>query len=196
VAENITQLLRDVRTGDKNAEARLIELVYDELHEIAARNLRRERPGHTLQATALVNEAYMRLASLKETDWKSRAHFFAVAAQVMRHILVDYARNRLSEKRGAGLPALPIDEALTFSDDRLEQLLVLEDALQKLENQDSRANQVVVMRFYGGLSMEEIAEVLQVSARTVKRDWNYGRAWLKSELGPKTGDDASITSAH
>jgi RNA polymerase sigma factor (TIGR02999 family) len=196
VAENITQLLRDVRTGDKNAEARLIELVYDELHEIAARNLRRERPGHTLQATALVNEAYMRLTSLKETDWKSRAHFFAVAAQVMRHILVDYARNRLSEKRGAGLPALPIDEALTFSDDRLEQLLVLEDALQKLEIQDSRANQVVVMRFYGGLSMEEIAEVLQVSARTVKRDWNYGRAWLKSELGPKTGDDASITSPH
>jgi RNA polymerase sigma factor (TIGR02999 family) len=196
VAENITQLLRDIRTGDKNAEARLIELVYDELHEIAARNLRRERPGHTLQATALVNEAYMRLTSLKETDWKSRAHFFAVAAQVMRHILVDYARNRLSEKRGAGLPALPIDEALTFSDDRLEQLLVLEDALQKLENQDSRANQVVVMRFYGGLSMEEIAEVLQVSTRTVKRDWNYGRAWLKSELGPKTGDDASITSPH
>jgi RNA polymerase sigma factor (TIGR02999 family) len=196
VSDEITQLLRNVRAGDKAAESRLIELVYGELREIAARYLRRERRGHTLQATALVNEAYVRLVALRETDWKSRAHFFAVAAQVMRHILVDYARNRLSEKRGSGQPAMPLDEALTFSDDRLEQLLVLEDALQKLEVHDARANQVVVMRFYGGLSTDEIAEVLQVSVRTVKRDWNYGRAWLKSELGPRPADDAAHASTH
>ena len=190
MSEEITQLLKGVRDGDKAAESRLIELVYGELHAIASRQVRRERPGHTLQTTALVHEAYLRLVAQQDTDWHNRAHFFGVAAQVMRHILVDYARGRLSGKRGAGMAPLALEPSLMFSDDRLEQLLVLEEALQKLENHDARAIQVVVMRFFGGLSMDEIAEVLKVSLRTVKRDWNYGRAWLRAELGPNCTHDA------
>jgi RNA polymerase sigma-70 factor, ECF subfamily len=188
--EEITQVLHKLQAGDKQAESQLICLVYKELHAMAAQLMRRERPDHLLQPTALVNEAYIRLASHRDTGWRSRAHFFGVAAQVMRHILVDYARQRRTGKRGAGLETLIIDEALVMSPDRLEELLILEDALEKLEAEDARAGQVVVFRFYGGLTVEEIAEVMHVSPRTVKRDWKYGRAWLKAELGVRSLDDA------
>lgn len=184
VAEDITLLLNHVRSGDKDAESRLISLVYDELHSIASRQIHRERSDHTLQATALVNEAYVKLFAQPQGDWKDRAHFFAIASQVMRHILTDYARASLAGKRGGGLPLLPLDEAIVFSENRLEELLVLEDALARLELHDARVIQVLVMRFYGGLKLEEIAHVLQVSPRTVKRDWKYGRAWLKADLNP------------
>jgi RNA polymerase sigma-70 factor (ECF subfamily) len=185
MAEDVTQLLKSLRTGDKKAESRLIALVYDELRTMASRFMRRERADHTLQTTALVNEAYLRLVVQRETDWKDRAHFFGVAAQVMRHILVDYARGRLSGKRGGGMANIPLDDALVISEDRLEDLLVLDSAFQKLEEEDPRATQVVIFRFYGGLTVEEIAEVLRISPRTVKRDWNYGRAWLRAELSSR-----------
>ena len=184
-AEQVTELLQNVRFGDKTAESRLIPMVYGELHAIAARLMRQERADHTLQATALVNEAYIRLMADHNTDWKDRAHFFGVAAQVMRHFLVDYARQRLSHKRGAGVVQLTIDDALIVAPDRLGDLLELEEALDRLEAEDPRALKVVVYRFYGGLSVDEIAEIMQVSSRTVKREWNYGRAWLKIELGAK-----------
>jgi len=196
LADDVTILLNSVRLGDKEAESRLVALVYEELHKLAARYLRRERPGHTLQTTALVNEAYLRLTSERGTDWKNRAHFFGVAAQVMRHILVDHARNRLSEKRGGGATHLPIENCLVFSDDRIEQFLTLEAALQKLERHDPRAIRVVVLRFYGGLSIEEIAEVLQISPRTVKRDWNYSRAWLRAEIGPNVSHEPRVPNPH
>ena len=186
MAEEITLLLSEARAGDKDAESRLIAAVYNELHRLAARYLSQERPGHTLQATALVHEAYMRLFSDSSTDFESRAHFFGMAAQVMRHILIDYARQRLAGKRGSGKLPLSLENALVVADDRLEQLLVLEDALLRLERHDSRVNQVVVMRFYGGLTLDEIAEVLQISSRTVKRDWKYGQTWLKAELAPSS----------
>ena len=182
MAEEITLLLSEARAGDKDAESRLMAVVYGELHRMAARYLSRERPGHTLQATALVHEAYMRLFAESETDFHSRAHFFGMAAQVMRHILVDYARQHLAGKRGSGKMPLSLENALVVADDRLEQLLILEDALLRLERHDPRVNQVVVMRFYGGLTLDEIADVLQISARTVKRDWKYGQTWLKAEL--------------
>jgi RNA polymerase sigma factor (TIGR02999 family) len=156
--------------------------VYEQLHRMAARQMRRERPGHTLQTTALVNEAYLKLVNQKETDWKNRAHFFGVAARVMRRILVDHARGRLAGKRGGGLEALPLNEALVFSEDRCAQVVALDDALKQLETKDERVSRVVELRFFAGLSVDETAEALRISARTVKRDWNFGRAWLRSEL--------------
>jgi RNA polymerase sigma-70 factor, ECF subfamily len=194
--EDITQILQSLRKGDKKAESHLISLVYDELHAMAAQLMRGERADHMLQPTALVNEAYIRLLARRETDWQSRAHFFGVASHVMRHILVDYARQRLSGKRGLGIPSLAIDETLAVPAGRLEELLALEDALQKLEAEDPRATQVVVFRFYGGLTVEEIAEVMKLSPRTVKRDWQYGRAWLKTELGPRKANAAPGFQPH
>lgn len=184
--EDITQLLVDVRGGDKGAESRLIDLVYRELRTIAHRYLRGERSGHTLQTTALVNEAYLKLASRLQTDWQDRVHFFATAAQIMRNILTDYARHRTAAKSGGGIQPLALLETLAFSEDRLDEILELEHALCRLEKADPRSGRVVVLRFYGGLSIEDIAHVLGVAPRTVKRDWNYGRAWLRSELSSRT----------
>lgn len=186
MSEDVTQLLNNLRAGDKSAETDLMSLVYVELHAMAARLMRRERSDHTLQATALVNEAYLKLVARSDTDWKDRAHFFGVAAHVMRHVLVDHARQRLTGKRGAGAELLPLDEALVISSDRLEDLLILEDALRKLEAEDWRASQVVIYRFYGGLEVEQIAQVMDIGARTVKRDWNFARAWLNAKLSPKS----------
>ncbi len=185
-AVEITQLLKSLGKGDRTAEARLIELVHPELRAMAARMMRGEAPDHTLQPTALVNEAYLHLVSQKESDWKDRAHFFGVAAQVMRHILVDHARKQTAQKRGGRSVHFQLDDCLMVSKERLEDLLVLEEALEKLEHHDPRAIQVFVMRFFGGLSIDETAEVLQISSRTVKRDWNYGRAWLRTELSGKS----------
>lgn len=187
---DITQLLRRMRSGDRGAADRLVAEVYPALKRIAARHMRRERPGHTLQTTALVNEAYVKLVRQEDADWSNRAHFFAVAAQVMRRILVDHARTRLAEKRGGGAAALPLDEALVFSPERSAEFVALDEALSRLETHDERVSRVVELRYFAGLSVEETAEALRISARTVKRDWQFGRAWLQAELGAGPDNDA------
>ena len=181
-AGEITKLLKRMQSGDRDAADRLVQEVYPELKRIARRHMRRERPGHTLQTTALVNEAYLKLVHQRESDWTNRAHFFAVAAQIMRRILVDHARTKLAEKRGGGAAALPLDEALVFSPERSAQIVALDEALTRLEERDERVGRVVELRFFAGLSVEETAEALKISTRTVKRDWQFGRAWLQAEL--------------
>jgi RNA polymerase sigma factor (TIGR02999 family) len=186
--DDITELLHRFRQGDSEAKAALIAAVYDELKVMAARYMRRERGDHTLQTTALVNEAYLRLIHLKSDNWRDRVHFFAVAAQVMRSILVDHARKHLAGKRGGGLDMLPLDEGLVFHPERSEPLLELDEALTRLMQHDSRASRIIELRFFGGLSVDETAEVLNISPRTVKREWTFGRAWLRTELGLDGGD--------
>jgi RNA polymerase sigma factor (TIGR02999 family) len=180
--DDITALLKRFQTGDEDAQSKLIGAVYDELRVMAARYMSRERPGHTLQATALVNEAYLRLVKIKSADWQDRAHFFAVAAQVMRRILVSHARLHLAGKRGGGIEALSLDEGLVYSEQHSGQLVELDAALEKLASTDERVSKVIELRFFGGLSVDETAAVLRVSPRTVKREWMFGRAWLRSEL--------------
>ena len=180
--DDITALLKRFQTGDEDAQSKLIGAVYHELRVMAARYMSRERPGHTLQATALVNEAYLRLVKIKSADWQDRAHFFAVAAQVMRRILVSHARLHLAGKRGGGIEALSLDEGLVYSEQHSGQLVELDAALEKLASTDERVSKVIELRFFGGLSVEETAAVLRVSPRTVKREWTFGRAWLRSEL--------------
>ena len=179
---DITALLKRFQTGDEDAQSKLIGAVYDELRGMAARYMSRERPGHTLQATALVNEAYLRLVKIKSANWQDRAHFFAVAAQVMRRILVSHARLHLAGKRGGGIEALSLDEGLVYSEQHSGQLVELDAALEKLASTDERVSKVIELRFFGGLSVDETAAVLRVSPRTVKREWMFGRAWLRSEL--------------
>lgn len=181
----ITVLLRRLQEGDKEAEERLIEKVYGELRKLAASYLRRERPGHSLQPTALVNEAYLKLTKLDRLDWQDRSHFFGVAAHLMRQILVDHARTRRAEKRGGGVGVVPLDEALILDKGRPTEIIALDEALDRLHEKDPRAAKVVECRFFGGLSVEETAKVLGVAARTVKRDWSLGRAWLQRELSGK-----------
>ena len=158
MSNDITQLLVDVRAGDKDAESRLIDLVYRELRAIASRYLRGERQGHTLQTTALVNEAYLKLAGRLRTDWQDRVHFFATAAQIMRNILTDYARHRIAAKCGGGLHPVPLHEALVVSEDRLDEILAIDDALCRLERIDPRCGRVVVLRFFGGLTIDDVAK--------------------------------------
>jgi RNA polymerase sigma factor (TIGR02999 family) len=179
----ITALLRRFQDGDEAARADLIVLVQQDLRVIAARYMRRERRGHTLQTTALVNEAYMRLVDVNSVDWRDRAHFFAVAANVMRRILVDHARRRIAGKRGGGFELLPLDEGLACAPAEPEELVKLDDALERLAAKDPRSSRVIELRFFGGLSIEESAEVLKVSPRTVKREWTFARAWLREEMG-------------
>ena len=178
----VTKLLLAWSQGEPSALERLVPLVHAELSRLAHHYMAGERTGHTLQTTALVNEAYLKLVCQRDTDWKDRRHFFGTAAHVMRHILIDLARQHLAGKRGGGSTFKTLDEVMAISPGRLEDLLVVEDALQRLEIEDPRAGQVFVLRFYGGLDVEEVAEIVQLSTRTVKRDWNYGRAWLKAEL--------------
>jgi RNA polymerase sigma factor (TIGR02999 family) len=172
-----------MRSGDRDAEARLMKLVYRELRSRAGRYMRSERPDHTLQPTALVNEAYLRLTHKDRIDWQSRAHFYAVAAAEMRRVLVDHARSRAAAKRGGPLEKVPIESAAVYCTSRPEELVALDDALQQLAGWAPRAARVVEMLFFGGLTETEIAEVLGVSARTVKRDWSTARAWLHIQLG-------------
>jgi RNA polymerase sigma-70 factor (ECF subfamily) len=178
----VTQLLIKLRAGNKDAESRLISLVYSELRRLAAYYLRGERPDHTLQPTALVHEAYLRLTKMSEVDWKSRSHFLATAATVMRRILVDHARTNLARKREGFREAISLDEAFVASPGRCAQLVALDDALEKLANMDERRSKIVELRFFGGLSEEETGEVLGISARTVKRDWRVAKAWLYNEV--------------
>jgi len=182
-ADNLTELLIEWREGDKTALDKLTPLVYDELRRIAHRYARRERNGHTLQTTALVNEAYLRLAGTKNIEWQNRSHFFAVTAQVMRNVLIDHARRRLYAKRGGQAQQVPIDEvSLEMSEKRADELVVLDEALSDLANLDPRKARVVELRYFGGLSLEETAEVLGISLMTVRRDWRAAKAWLYKEV--------------
>jgi len=181
VAE-LTDLLHRAAQGDKQAEADLMPRVYRQLHMIAMSYLRRERSGHTLQATALVNEAYLRLVGQKTVDWKNRAHFFGVAAQAMRRVLVDYARQKGAEKRGNHSIHVPFNEDLSVSAQQSVLVTEIDAALERLARLNPRQAKVVELRFFSGLNEEEIAEVLGISSRTVKRDWTVARAWLYGEL--------------
>jgi len=178
----VTQLLLAWSGGDQLALDRLTPLVEQELRRLARTYMNREGSGHTLQPTALVNEAYLRLIEWKAVDWQGRAHFFAVAARMMRNILVTHALHRQREKRGGGAVVVSLDPALPATQERASDILALEDALQKLARMDERKCQVVELRFFGGLSEEETAEVLRISLRTVQREWNMARAWLFREL--------------
>jgi RNA polymerase sigma factor (TIGR02999 family) len=178
----ITELLFAWRKGDESALQRLVPLVYDELHRLAHRYMAGERPGHGLQTTALVNDAYLRLVDSSRVNWQSRAHFFAVSAQLMRRILVDAARARQSQKRGGDWAQVPIEVAERLSQERETDLVALDEALTALADVDERKSRVVELRFFGGLSVEETAEVLGVSPMTVMRDWAFAKVWLLREL--------------
>ncbi len=184
----VSKLLRAWTDGDRGALDKLTPIVYDELHRLARRYMKRERAGHSLQTTALVNEAYMRLVEYKRMQWQNRAHFFAVSAQLMRRILVEHAR-RHNLKRGGGVQHVSLEEAAVVGGDEDVDLLALDDAMNGLARIDPRKVHVVEMRFFGGLSVEETAEVLKVSTVTVKRDWRAARAWLYRELTGGTADE-------
>lgn len=184
-SQNITRLLLDWRNGDQTAFDRLMPLVYEELRRMANHYMRNERRGHTLQTSALVNEAYLRLVDHENIEWQNRAHFFGVAAQAMRRILVDYARSRNYQKRGGGAQQVSLDEAMTLAGDRAAELIALDDALRELAKMDERKSRVVELRYFGGLSQEETAEALGVSIPTVTRDWNTAKAWLMREISRK-----------
>ena len=181
----VTRLLVDWSNGDPSALDKLTPLVYEELRRLARHYMSRERPGHTLQTTALVNEAYLRLVDQREAQWQSRAHFFAVAATVMRHILIDHARQHTREKRGGQTQLVPLDEAAVMSPERAADLLALDEALDELAKVEARRSRVVELRYFGGLSIEETAEVLKVTPTTVSRDWRWAKAWLYKAV---TGD--------
>ena len=186
---NITALLLQWGKGDVAARERLIPLVHQELHQIARRCMAGERVGHSLQATALVNEAYLRLVDGKMVAWQDRAHFLAVSARVMRRILVDHARARLAQKRGGEDARVSFDEALVVTDEPRQNFVALDDALEALAKFDERKSRVVELRFFGGLTAEETASVLNVSADTVMRDWRLARAWLQEEMRGDHSDD-------
>jgi RNA polymerase sigma-70 factor (ECF subfamily) len=183
-----TELLRAWSQGDGSALDRLVPLVYDELHRLARRYMRQERPDHTLQATSLVNEAYLRLIDVNRVEWRNRAHFLALAAQMMRRILVEFARNRHRQKRGGGAVPVSLDDVLELPNSKDCNLAALSDALTALGAFDARMSQVVELRFFGGLTVEETADVLNVSAETVMREWKTAKAWLLREIrrGPPT----------
>ena len=187
--QEVSQLLVDWRNGDSQALDRLMPLVYDELRRIASRYMKRERPEHTLQTSALVNEAYLRMIDQKHVDWQNRAHFFAVAASVMRHLLVDHARARGRVRRGADPQQVSLDEAALVSEQKGEELLALDEALTKLAAIDARKVKVVELRYFSGLSAEETAIVLGVSEITIKREWLKAKAWLYRELSQGTSDE-------
>ena len=176
--QEITQLLMNWSQGDEAALGQLVPLVYPELRRLAKRHMDREDSAHTLQTSALINEAYLKLVDQQNVKWQNRAHFFAVAAQVMRHILVDHARTRNYAKRGGGAPKLPLDEAAVLTEQRAAQLIALDDALRDLAVLDARKSQIIELRFFGGLSMEEAAEVMKISPSTVQREWRAAKAWL------------------
>lgn len=181
-SHQITLLLADWNKGDKNALDRLMPLVYDELRQMARRNMRREAHDHSFQTTDLIHEAFLKLAKPDVQNWKNRSHFFGVAAKAMRHILVDYARSKHSEKRGGGRQRVTLADEMPAGAFGSQQLIALEDALNALESLDPRKSQVVELKFYGGLTNEQMSEVLNVSSETIKRDWRFARNWLLREM--------------
>ena len=187
----VTQLLNNMAKGDSGAAEKLLPLVYSELHRLAASYMRRERPDHTLQATALINEAYLRLTK-EDGEWNNREHFIGMAANVMRHVLVDYARSHKAQQRDGGMKRVELKEDLAISPEKIEEVVALDEALTRLEHLQPRQGKVVEMRYFGGLSVEQIASLLGVSERSVKRDWSLARIWLFRELGQgsaATGED-------
>ena len=180
--EEVTQLLKDWSGGDEGALGKLIPLVQPELHRLAHHYMSRERAGHTLQTTALLNEAYLQLVDDPKRNWQNRTHFMAAAAQLMRRIIVDYARERRSLKRGGGALKVSLDEAALVTEKQSEELLALDEALERLGVQDPRKSQIVELRYFGGLTVEETAEFLKLSQRTVEREWNMAKAWLYRAL--------------
>ena len=178
----VTQLLREWTQGDDSALAELTPLVYEELRRLAHHYMEGERPNHTLQTTALVNEAYLRLADQTNPNWQNRAHFFAVAARAMRQILVNYAKSSQAQKRGGGALKVELDEAAIVSPEQSKEIIYLHEALERLANLDSRKARVVELKYFGGLNHDEIAEVLKISTVTVRRDWVFAKAWLYTEL--------------
>ena len=187
---DVTSLLNKMADGDQEAGAQLVPLVYNELRRLAARCLRREREDHTLQATALVHEAYLKLTAQRSARWQNRAQFFALAAQAMRRILVDYARTQQRIRRGGKQQKVTLDEALLVSSDRTEELIAVHESLSRLEKLDPRQSRIVELRYFGGLTVEEVAEVLGVSSKTVTREWNTAKAWLYGDLKDGHADDA------
>jgi RNA polymerase sigma factor (TIGR02999 family) len=187
---DVTQWLMAWSNGDESALERLIPLVHAELRRLAKRYMGRERPGHTLQTTALVNEAYLRLIDAKQVKWQDRAHFLAISARLMRRVLVDYARSRSYVKRGGEIQQVPLEEAAVFSIDRAPHLAAIDEALTALAEIDPRKSQVVELRFFGGMSLEETAEVLKISPDTVSRDWRLAKAWLLRELSEEDAGPA------
>jgi RNA polymerase sigma-70 factor, ECF subfamily len=184
----ITALLADWRSGNQGALDRLLPLVYDELCRVASGYMRGERSNHLLQTTALVHEAYLRMVDSANVNYETRAHFFAVAAQVMRHILVDYARGQRRAKRGEGAPLLPLSEVAELADGRAEELIAVNSALDKLTAMDERKGRIFEMRYFGGMSVDEAAQALKVSPATVARDWRMAKAWLRREIAPGLQD--------
>ena len=182
----ITGILQDVKHGDRSAWERLLPVVYDELRNLAARYLRRERKGHTLQPTALVHEAFLKLVDQSRVDWQGRAHFFAIAAQAMRRILVDHARKHQAAKRGGDRERIVFDENLMGGRPQAEDVLALEDALVKLAQLDAQQARIVELRFFGGLNVAEVAETMQMSKRSVEREWTMVHSWLRRELSSNT----------
>ena len=189
-SHDLTRLLHAWSQGDQSALEKLTPFVYDELHRVAHRYLSRERRGHTLQTTALVNEAYARLIDSGEMNWENRTHFFGVCARLMRQILTDYARSWLSQKRGGGVPTVSLDESLEVPVEPGTDLVALDDALKRLAAIDPRKSQVVELRFFGGLTTEEAAAILKVSSDTILRDWKLAKIWLYRELTDGRRDDA------
>ncbi len=181
-SQNVSQLLVAWGNGDQSARDQMMPLVYEELHRLAHQYMNRERPGHTLQTSALVNEAFLRLVDQRDVHWQNRAHFFGIAAQMMRRILVDYARNRQYTKRGGNACQVSLDEAVIVSKERSADVVALDDALKGLAEFDLRKSQIVELRFFGGLSIDETAEVLAVSPGTVMRDWTLAKAWLRRAI--------------
>ena len=181
-SHDVTVLLTRASAGDQSAPGKLLELVYEDLRRLAGAYMQDERANHTLQATALVHEAYLRMVDWQNVSWENRAQFFAVAAQVMRHVLVDHARERNAAKREGSQQRLALDDAVSFADEREFDLLALEKALLSLEKLDPRQSKIVELRFFGGLSIEEVAHVLKVSTTTVKREWTIAKAWFQREL--------------
>ena len=186
--QGVTELLRAWSDGDQQALEKLTPLVYQELHRVAHRYMADERAGHTLQTTALVNEVYLRLVDVRGVNWQNRAHFFAICARTMRRILIDSARSRQYQKRGGEAVSVTLDDALGVSSQPAVDLVALDDALKGLGKLDPRKTQVVELRFFGGLSVEETAEVLKISPDTVMRDWKFARAWLARELSGERPD--------
>jgi len=185
-AGEVTQLLIELRNGNRTNEAKLMLLVYEELRRIARGYMHGERPDHTLQPTALVHEAYLRLVGQRTVEWRDRTHFFAVAAQLMRRILVDHARARQTAKREGAHHAIPLEEAFVFSEEQSGELVSLDEALSRLAQFDARQSRIVELTFFAGLSVEDTAEVLGIAPRTVRRDWHCAKAWLHGELaGPR-----------
>src|SRR5437660_1568999 len=185
----ITALLAEVKRGNKQAEEQLIPLIYKELHRLSRHYMRGERDGHTLQTSALVNEAYMRLAGEHKVDWKNRAHFFGTAANIMRRILVDHARTRDAQQRGGSVEKVSLENAFVYTDAQSWQVVAVHEALNKLQKWDERQCRIVELRFFAGLNVEETAEAMSISPTTVKREFQMAKAWLYGELAKQMGGD-------